>query len=112
MRGSSPMSTQSAFTSSKPAAWTRAYASASSTSESAPRYDVVVRRKERADVAEAGGAEQRVGERMGDDVTVGVADEPARMVDRDAAEHERDAVAERMRIDANADAVAQTSAVA
>ena len=43
-------------------------------------------------------AEQRVGQRMGDDVTVGVADEPSRMVDRDATEDKRHPLAESVRV--------------
>ena len=60
--------------------------------------------EERADVAEPGRAEHGVGERVRDHVAVGVAGEAARMLDRDAAEHERNAVLERMRVDADADA--------
>ena len=61
--------------------------------------------EERADVLEARGAEHRVGERVREHVAVGVAGEPARMVDPDAAEHERHAVLERVRVDAGADPV-------
>src|SRR4051812_31947994 len=42
---------------------------------------------------------------MREDVAVGMAGEPARMLDRHAAEHERDAVNEGVGIDASADAV-------
>ena len=42
-----------------------------------------------ADVAEAGRAEQRVGDRVGDDVGVAVAGEAGAAVEGDAAEHER-----------------------
>ena len=45
----------------------------------------------RADVVHAGGAEQRVAERVADDVGVGVALEAVRVRDLDAAEHERQA---------------------
>ena len=65
----------------------------------------VVGREERADVLEPGGSEQRVGERVREHVAVGVAREPARMLDPDAAEHERHAVLERVRVEARADAV-------
>ena len=98
MRGSSPMSTQSALTSSKPASCTRDVRIREQHERVRATVRRVIRRKERADVAEAGGAEQCIGERMGDHVTVGVADEPTRMVDRDAAEHERNAFAERVRV--------------
>ena len=66
---------------------------------------LVFRGKERADVAQTGGAKKCVGQCVGDDVTVGVADESAGVVDRHAAENERDAVAEGVRVDADADAV-------
>ncbi len=46
---------------------------------------------------------------MGDHVAVGVADEPARMVERDAAEHERHTVPEGVRVDADPDAVIRHS---
>ena len=59
--------------------------------------------EERADVAEVRGAEDRVDERMRDDVAVRVAGEPARMVDRHAAEHERHALLERVRVEADPD---------
>src|SRR5207237_2826828 len=64
---------------------------------------LLARRKERADVAEAGRAEDGVGERVGDHVAVRVSRETAGMVEADAAEHERHAVLERVRIDAGAD---------
>ena len=62
-------------------------------------------REERADVLEPGGSEQRVGQRMREHVAVGVAGQPARMFDLDAAEHQRHAVLERVRVEAGADAV-------
>ena len=49
-------------------------------------------------------AQHGVGEGMGDHVAVGVAGEPARVVEANASEHERDAVRERVRVDADADA--------
>ena len=52
---------------------------------------LVARGEERADVAEPGRAEQRVDQRVREDVAVGVAGEAARMVELDPAEHERDA---------------------
>ena len=53
-----------------------------------------------ADVAEPGGAEQRVDHRVGEDVGVGVAGEPDVVRDRDAAEDQRPAGRERVRVDA------------
>ena len=51
---------------------------------------LVVGGKQRADVPETCCTEQRVGERMREHVAVGVADEPERVVELDAPEHERD----------------------
>ena len=57
-----------------------------------------------------GRAEQRVRERVGDHVPVGMAREPARMLDRDAAEDERNAVREGVCVDSDPDAkLAHTS---
>ena len=53
-------------------------------------------REQAAEVAEPGRPEERVADRMERDVAVGVADQPRRAVDRDAAEPERHARAERM----------------
>src|SRR5205085_1244509 len=47
---------------------------------------LVARRKQRADVAEARGAQDRVEERVGEHVTVGMARKAARVVEPDAAE--------------------------
>jgi hypothetical protein len=63
----------------------------------------VARREEAADVAEAGCSEQRVDERMCDDVPVGMSSEPARMIDGNPAEHEWDALLEGVGIDADPD---------
>ena len=49
----------------------------------------VVAREQAAEVALPGGAEQRVGDGVEDDVAVGVAGERRCAVDRDAAEAER-----------------------
>ena len=65
---------------------------------------LVAGREQRADVAETGRAEQGVDERMRDHVAVRVAGEAARMLDRDAAEDERHAVLQSMRVDAEPDA--------
>ena len=49
------------------------------------------------------GAENRVDQGVRDHIAVGMAGEPARAVDPDAAEDERDTVLERVRIDAEPD---------
>ena len=80
---------------------------------SVERRDTLPRRRVRehpADVAEAGRAEQRVGEDMADDVGVGMALEAARVLDRDAAEDERAALRQAVRIDRRADADLSQSA--
>ena len=56
-----------------------------------------------ADVAEAGGAEHRVGDRVADHVGVGVAERAALGRDRHAAEHQRPALDQPMQIVAGAD---------
>ena len=61
--------------------------------------------EERADVFEPGRAEQGVGQRVGEDVAVRVARQAAWMLDPNAAEHERDALLEGVRVEAGADAV-------
>jgi hypothetical protein len=62
-------------------------------------------REERTDVLQPSRPEQRIGERMREDVSVRVARKPARVLDPDAAEHERHALRERVRVEARADAV-------
>src|SRR5205814_7339846 len=62
-------------------------------------------REEGADVGESRGAEHGVDQSVGDHVSVGVAGETARGIDADAAEHQRHAVLERVRVDPDADAV-------
>ena len=59
--------------------------------------------KEVADVATARGAEDGVDERVGENVAVGVAGEPALAREVDAAEYERDVVAEAVGVEPNAD---------
>ena len=66
---------------------------------------LVAEGKSAADVAEAGRAEKRVDQRVSDHIAVGVAGEPARVVDLDPAEHERHAVVEGVGVDADPDAV-------
>ena len=60
-------------------------------------------RKESPDVGKSCGAEERVGQRMRDHVAVRVADQALRVVERHAAEDERNAVAERVGVDAEPD---------
>ena len=73
------MKTQSALTSCQPAAADVARRRPRSrTSEETPGGVAPVGGEERADVAEVGRAEQRVDQRVGDHVAVGVAGEPAR----------------------------------
>src|SRR5262249_22067062 len=64
----------------------------------------ILRREQRADVLHAGRAENRVGQRMREDVAVGVPRQPARMLDAHAAEHQRDAVLQRVCVEAGTDA--------
>src|SRR5689334_12927873 len=52
-------------------------------------------------VAESGGAEQRVGDRVKDDTGVAVACEAARMRNRNAAQHDRSFRGERMDVEAH-----------
>src|SRR5205807_5562973 len=69
----------------------------------------VVRGEEGADVLHPGRAEHGIGERVRQHVAVGVAGEAARMLDANAAEYERHAVLERMRVEARADPVIRHS---
>ena len=66
---------------------------------------LVGRREQRAEIGQAGRPEERVGDRVRDRVAVGVTGEPRRVGDRDAAEHERRRVAERMHVETEADPV-------
>jgi len=59
--------------------------------------------KQRTDVAQPRSAEQCIDQGMGDHVAVGMAREAPRRLDRDPAEHERNAVRERVRIDPQPD---------
>ena len=61
------------------------------------------RGKERADVSQPGRAEQGVDQRVCDHVTVRVPRKTTRVFDADTAQHERHAVREGMRVDAEAD---------
>ena len=65
---------------------------------------LVVGWEERADVAEPCRAEKRVGQRVRDDVPVGVAGEAVGMVDAHTAEHERDPRLEGVGVHTDADA--------
>jgi hypothetical protein len=64
----------------------------------------LVRREERADIADPGGSEQRVDQRVRDHVAVRVPCQPARMLEAHTAEHEGNVVRERMRVHAETDA--------
>ena len=57
-----------------------------------------------ADVAERGGAEQRIGDRMAERIGIGVAGQAVRVRDLDAAEDQLAAGDQRMRVPAFADA--------
>ena len=72
----------------------------------------VGRREEGADVAQAGSAENRVDDRMGEDVPVGVAGEPPLRVELDSAEDELHPGLERMGVDARPDPVLSQAAPA
>ena len=65
---------------------------------------LVARREHRPDVVQAGGAEQRVAEGVADDVGVGVPLEAVGVRDLDAAEYERQARDEPVRVECRADA--------
>ena len=104
MRGSSPTSTQSALTSRQPAVAHLRVRLGEQHERRDAAEALLARREERADVAEPGRAEQRVDQRVREHVAVGVAGEAARVVELDAAEHERHALLERVRVDADADA--------
>ena len=66
-----------------------------------PRVGV---RKVRTDVAQRERAQQRVADRVQQHVGVGMPGEPARMRDRDAAQHERPALDQRVHVESGADA--------
>ena len=51
-----------------------------------------------ADVAQAGGAQQGVGHRVADDVGIGMAHQPARMLDPEPAQDQRPPLAQPMRV--------------
>ena len=75
-----------------------------SSSLSTPRGVAGVGREQAAEVAEAGGPEQRVGDGVERDVAVRVAGEARRAVDLDPAQAERRPGTERMAVVAEADA--------
>ena len=74
-----------------------------------PAEAVVTRREEPTDVAEPGGAEHRVDQRVREHVAVGVPGEAPVEVEPDAAEDERRPALELVRVDADPDAEAQGS---
>ena len=61
-------------------------------------------REQPSEIAQPGGAEERIGHRVEDDIPVRVAGEPRRTVDRDPAEDEGHPRAEGMEVVADADA--------
>ena len=71
---------------------------------------LLVVRKEVADVAEPGGAEQGVDHRVGEDVGVGVAGEAAVVLDLDPAEHKPLALHEAVAVVASPDRIANPAA--
>ena len=75
-----------------------------------PAERLLARREERADVAEAGGSEERIDQRMRKHIAVRMAGKATRMFERDASEHERRTDVERVRVDSDPDAVAHRSA--
>ena len=103
IRGSCPTRTQSALTRRQPASRTSRYAFQRRSTEEAPRYCSSSGREEGADVAEVCRAEERVDERVRDHVSVRMPDEPARVLERDAAQDERYAVLECVRVDPDPD---------
>lgn len=68
------------------------------------------RREMFADVAKAGRAQERIGQRMKDDVGIAVAGEPAAVRDFDAAEHDRAFTGKGMDIKAHAGPGAEAAA--
>ena len=108
IRGSSPIRTQSAFTSAKPGLADLRVGVAQQVERVGALPALVAGGEERADVAEPRRAEHGVDEGVRDHVAVRVAGEAARVLDRDPAEHERHAVLERVRVDARARRGAQT----
>ena len=62
-----------------------------------------IRREQRTDVAEIGGGQERIDERVGDDIAVGVPREATGMLDQDACEHQGNAVCEGVGVEPDAD---------
>ena len=94
---------QSALTSAKPAVAHLRVGVAEQVERVRAFPALVVRREERADVAEPGRAEQGVDQRVRDDVAVGVAGQAPLGVEANASEHERHALLERMCVDPEPD---------
>src|SRR5204862_8221783 len=63
---------------------------------------LLARREQRSDVAEPGRAEHGVDQRVGEYVAVGMACKPSWVLELDAAENERHALLEGVRVDADA----------
>ena len=66
----------------------------------------IARGKQRADVAEPGGAEDGVDQRVREHVAVRMAGEPPRVIEGDTTEHERHPGLQGVSVDADADPVA------
>ncbi len=104
MRGSSPIRTQSALTSAKPAprAPARRHRAAARASRRPPSARRRKGNSEPMSPSPAAPSSASVSA-WADHVAVGVARKTARMIEGDAAENERDTVLERVRVDAEAD---------
>jgi hypothetical protein len=64
---------------------------------------LIVGREQGTDVRQPSRTEQRIGESMGNDVAVGMTDEPSRMINRHSTKHERHAHPESVRVHAEPD---------
>ena len=93
----------STLTGASPCSASSATTCPSRSTESASRQRSSLSGKWLADVAQAGGAQQRVHDRVGEHVGVGVAQQPAVVVDLHPAEHQATAVDEHVAVVALAD---------
>ena len=98
------MTVLSTFAIWKPCSRTRRAASVSSSTESAPLKRSSVSGKWRADVAQAGGAQQRIGDRMQQHVGIGMPQQAALVRNIHAADQQRAARHQRVDVPAFADA--------
>ena len=94
---------QSALTSSYPASCTRRYASPEQVERVRALKALVARREQGSDVAQPGRTENGVGQRMSDDIAVGMACEAATVIQPNASQNEWSPLLERMRVHAQAD---------